>query len=631
MKVFRSFFDLELKRFLCKRNIIIFLLFLTVSFYFLQEGIHRHQLLERNKGTFKQIEKIKVKQYVMYTQYGSYGFRLMFMPSTLSIFFNNSGDFAGLISNIDSGERLNIYNPFRGKTLFTERNGALMDFSGLILLLGSLFALYFGYEALYHKKYLKFLSGLSGYRKVFFPIIGSRIAFIFLLLLLSAGCSWGVLKFNGFELSGENYRHLLAYFGMLFLVLLFFFSMGTVVSHLKSKSLGIITMTGLFFSFIFIIPCTINKIMSEKAAGMTDSYHLELEKLKVIMDFEKRAYEKIGIFRSGKKAPPSVTKLVESYWQKDFKKIQGFEQKLERQMGRNIRDYQSLSMFFPSSFYLSVGNEISSRGYDNFMAFYRNARKLKEQFLRFYFNKKFYTDHTNEDIESFVKDEENLFNASSRLPRTFRMGMVLTSAYIILLFIVSWLLLVKQKKTPLEMEFPSFELEKGNSYFILCDTPQYRDNLFRFYEFRENITGIDRVNPEEIDTGIDVREMVTYFSRIRGVDEKKVWGNLSVLGIQEPDIKKTKRKNLAPEVLKKIYAAVSLAGEARIVVVKDFVKDENRKFEEQFRRLLYILQKRGKIILYLGLEMFETRLKTLYQEAEANNAIVIDLMSVSLR
>jgi hypothetical protein len=567
----------------------------------------------------------------MYTQYGSYGFRLMFLPSTLSIFFNNSGDFADLISNIDSGERLNIYNPFGGKTLFTERNGALMDFSGLILLLGSLFALCFGYEALHHKKYLEFLSGFPGYREVFFSIIASRIVLCFLVLLLSAVCSRGLLKFNGFELSGSEYRHLSAYFAMLFLVLLFFFSMGTVVSHLKSRSLGIITMIGLFFIFIIIIPCTVGKIISEKAGGMTDSYYLELEKLKVIMEFEKRAYEKIGIFRSGKKAPPSVTRLVESYWQKDFKKIQRLEKKLEREMGENIKNYQGLAMFFPVSFYLSVGNEISSRGYDNFMAFYRRTRKLKEQFLRFYFNKKFYTDHSNEDIESFVKGEENLFYAHSRLPGTFPMGMVLTFAYTILLFIVSWLLLVKQMKPPPGTGFPSFELEKGKSYFILCDTPQYRDNLFRFYRFKEDIIAIDRVKPGEIDTGMDVRAMIKYFSRIRGVDEKKVWGNLSVLGIQEPDIDKIKKRAIPPELLKKVYAAVSLAGEGRIVVVKDFVKDENRKFEEQFRRLLYILQKRGKIILYLGVEMFETRLKTLYQQAEANNAIVIDLMSVSLR
>jgi hypothetical protein len=68
-----------------------------------------------------------------------------------------------------------------------------------------------------------------------------------------------------------------------------------------------------------------------------------------------------------------------------------------------------------------------------------------------------------------------------------------------------------------------------------------------------------------------------------------------------------------------------------MVVVNDFMKDESRKFEEQFRRLLFILQKRGKIILYLGSEMFETRLKTLFQESGSSTPIVIDLMSVSLR
>jgi len=637
MKVFRVFFGLELNRFLCKRNIIIFLLFLTISCYFLQEGINRQQLVEKNKQTFIEFEKLKVKQYMLYTQYGSYGVRLMFLPSTLSIFFNNSGHFSNLISNIDSGERLNIYNPFKGKTLFTEKSGVLMDFSGFILLLGSLFALYFGYEALRHKKYLEFLSGFphTHYREVFFPIIGARVAVLLLLLVITAGCAWGLLKLNCVTLSGTDYRDLLTYLGVLFLTLLFFFSLGTAVGRIKTKSAAIITMIGLFFLFIFIIPWTIDKIISGKAAGMTDSYYLELEKLKIIMDFEKRAYEEIGIFRSGKKAPPPVTGLVESYWKEDFKKIEGLELKLENEMKDNIRSYQVLSMFFPSTFYLSVGNEISSRGYDNFLAFYRCARDLKDRFVRFYFDKKFYTDHT--DIESFVKDEENLFHARSRLPVTFAGGVLLTILYTIVLLTASWLLLFKKMKKTIDLppppppSPPSFEPEKGKTYFILCENTPTMDRLFCFYESGRNAVGIDRINTEELDLGIPAVEMVTHLCRIRGVDEKKAWGNLAVLGIRQEDIAKVKRRASSPEMLKKIYTAVSLAGEVDVVVVKDFVKDGSRKFEEQFRRLLFILQKRGKIILYLGSEMFETRLKTLFQEEESNNAIVIDLMSVSLR
>ncbi|MDQ1350153.1 MAG: hypothetical protein QG657_454 [Acidobacteriota bacterium] len=632
MKLFRVFFGLELRRFLCIRNIIIFLLFLAIAFYFLQEGIKRQQLVEKNKQTFIEIEKMKVKQYMLYTQYGTYGVRLMFLPSTLSILFNNSGHFSNLISNFDSGERLNIYNLFKGKTLFTEKSGVLMDFSGFTLLLGSLFALYFGYEALHHRKYLEFLSDFphyNNYRKVFFPIIGSRFVILLLLLFITGGCALGLLKLNSVALFGTDYRHLLIYLGVLFLILLFFFSLGTVISRLKTKSVAIITIIGLFFLFIFIIPWTIDKIISGKAAGMTDSYYLELEKLKIVMDFEKRAYEEIGIFRSGKKAPPAVTGLVESYWKEDFKKIEGLEKKLENEMKDNIRDYQVLSMFFPSTFYLSVGNEISSRGYDNFLTFYQYTRDLRDRFVRFYFDKKFYTDHT--DIESFVKGNENLFQARSRLPVTFAGGILITILYTVVFFIASWLLLFKKSKNTIDLPSPSFELEKGKTYFILCENTPTMDRLFRFYESGKNAVGIDRINIEEFDLGIPAAEMVTYFCRIRGVDEKEVWGNLAVLGMRQTGIAKVRRKTISPEILKKIYTAVSLAREVDVVVVKDFVKDENRKFEEQFRRLLFILQKRGKIILYLGSEMFETRLKTLLQEAESNNAIVIDLMSVSLR
>ncbi|MCP5105233.1 MAG: hypothetical protein GY950_17725, partial [bacterium] len=181
------------------------------------------------------------------------------------------------------------------------------------------------------------------------------------------------------------------------------------------------------------------------------------------------------------------------------------------------------------------------------------------------------------------------------------------------------------------IESPPFELGKGKTYFVLCDNAQYRDELFSFYERRGLTAGIDRINAKEIDIGLDAAETIAYFGRIKGGDTESIMGNLSVLGVGAADIDKIKRKPLSPELLKKIYVAVTLSVKADTIVIKDFIRDENKKFEEQFRRLLYILEKRDKTVLYLGSEMFETRLKTLYQEAEANNAIVIDLMSISLR
>ncbi|MCP4158090.1 MAG: hypothetical protein GY757_60865 [bacterium] len=52
-------------------------------------------------------------------------------------------------------------------------------------------------------------------------------------------------------------------------------------------------------------------------------------------------------------------------------------------MYENIIAYQGLAMCLPSTFYLSSGNEISSKGYGNFIKFYKRIQALKKQFVFF--------------------------------------------------------------------------------------------------------------------------------------------------------------------------------------------------------------------------------------------------------
>jgi hypothetical protein len=398
--------------------------------------VQRYKSILETKAKFQQIEQMKVNQFVTYDQYGTFGFRLLFIPPPLSSLFYNAGAVSELTSFIDSGVRLRIYNSFLGKNLFTEKSGGFKDFSGILFLFGALFALYLGYESLIHKEYLKFLGSLLNHKRVVFAIICSRVIFLFSFFLVTTGCALLVMILNHIPLSRGEYVHLAVYMLVLFLTMLFFFFSGAAISSTRNPSSGIILIFLTWFVFVFIVPGVVQTIVSHKSHGISSNYKIEQEKLKVLMGFEKRAIARVGIYKDSRRHLPSVRELIEEYWEKDFKFIRELNQKIENEMRTHSRRFQLISLLFPSTFYLSVNNEIGGKGYESVLDFYVYNQEIKEKFIRYYFDKKFYAGGAG--VESFIKKEENIFRSRSRLPGGFIAGIAVTLVYISGLSIFSY-------------------------------------------------------------------------------------------------------------------------------------------------------------------------------------------------
>lgn len=435
MRTFKAIFAMESQRLLNNKNIGLLILFSLLCFYFVQIGSGNYKSIIENKEKFQDIERLKVKQYISYSQYGSYGFRMLFIPSPLSIFFVNSSVISELTANVDSGERLNIYNSFKDRTLFADKAGGFKDFSGIMLLLGSLLVLYFGYESMIHKDYLRFMAGFTGHGKLFLSIFFSRVLMFILLFLFISGISMLLLKVNGIHFSTEEWSHWFIYLAVLVLLSVFFFVLGTITGTFKSRLAGFVILIFLWFIFVFLVPGVVNAVISQNADNIVSNYQLELEKLKILMDFEKQAAEKAGPVT--KSNTESEQELVESAWNNEIKKIQALEKKLQKEMEVNIQRYQMLSCLFPSTFYLSAGNEIGGKGYDNFTRFYEYIQDIKWKFIRFYIDKKYYADFSK--VEPFIKDSGNLFYARTHLPRGFANGIWLTVLYISALFVAAYI------------------------------------------------------------------------------------------------------------------------------------------------------------------------------------------------
>jgi hypothetical protein len=425
---------LEFHRIFNKKTIGLLVVFSLLSLYFVQVGINNYRDLAEQKHSFQDFELKKIDRYINYGQYGTYGFRIMFIPSPLCIYFFNSSTISELTSNVDSGERLNIYNSFKGRALFAEKSGGFKDFSGIMLLLGSLLALYFGYESLIYKDYLRFLTSTEDVKKVFLSLMAARIFIFILFFLLNAGLSLVLLFVNGVRPARVDYYYFLIYLAVLVLMLIFFFVLGTVAGSLKSRFAGFVMLIFSWFIFVFLAPGVVSAIISRKADTIISNYRLELKKLRTLMAFEKRALEQVGF--TNEDNIESVRALMESYWEKEVREFREFEKKLEMEMRTNIRRFQNLSFLSPTSFYLSASNEISSKGYESFIRFFNYIQILKHKFVRFYINKRYYSNY--DKVESFVKGDENLFCARSRLPRGFFVGILLTMLYITGLAVLSY-------------------------------------------------------------------------------------------------------------------------------------------------------------------------------------------------
>ncbi|MCP5046064.1 MAG: ABC transporter permease subunit [bacterium] len=436
MNTFKPFLLFESRRFLCKRNLILLMLLLFFLLYFVQTGVDQYEATLKNNEEFQKIEKLKVEMYINYTQYGGLGFRRLFAPSPISVFFANTGIISNMTAFLTaSGPRLEIFNSLKGKNGFVVKRFGFTDFSGIILYLGSLLALLFGFESFSHKEYLKFLSSISNYRKVFFYITMSRVILLVITFLTLMGLSLLVLALNQVVLSANDYSQFASFCVITLLMVIVFFLLGTITSTMKSRVAGLMTMATIWFVLVFFIPAAIHAIIAGKAEVITPIYKLELEKFRQAFNFEQRAFKQEGKDKKKEEMPQREKDLIENYWNNEYKKNDDLEIEMRDQMEQNISFYRGLSIFFPSTLYFSAANEISSKGYINLIDFYQSSQKLKNEFTRYYIEQVYYYSNYSK-VVPFLKGErenENMYYAQSRRPENFALGIAILLLYMGLL------------------------------------------------------------------------------------------------------------------------------------------------------------------------------------------------------
>ncbi|MGD2092726.1 MAG: hypothetical protein PVH61_41550 [Candidatus Aminicenantes bacterium] len=594
--MFRPVLSFESKRFFIKKNFKIFLALFLLLVGLSYDGIRDYKATIDSIESFQETERQKASKFMNYTLYGTRGIRLLFVPGPFCVIFNDLAVYRGLIASVDSGEGLYIFSDLNGKELFSDSSGFL-DFSGIIYLIGCLIAILYGYDVTRNQDYLNLLKEISNNNRIVLSIVLSRIILLNLYLILLCFLSLLWFLINGINLFDVSFLYFIL---VLVLVISSFIAGGAVIGSIKNKGLKIGSLFIVPFVFLLLIPGVIKKVFYNEATNIKTIQKFEFEKLKVMMKFEKRAYDQIKIWKSGKVAPDEIKSLVQSGQEIEYKELKGFEIYRIDMISRRVKAYHLVSSFFPTSFYNVTNRELSSKGFKNFIKFYQFTFNKKYDFIAFYIDRKFYKPFPKTGLEPFIKGDEDLFHSESQLPYFFWMGVFLTFLYFAVLLITLYRMQTKWIKEE-KAKSVIVDFNKGNPLFALCKNEKIKSDIFRYYQEQKTAACIDKITVDFHFNGVRADGVLKFLCQLAEAKEEKAIEYLSILGIEDLNTLK-----LGYEEILKFYAAVKIAQNGvEFIVLNDFFKQETREFEEDFFKMLSALvDTSAQKILYLSCNMY---------------------------
>lgn len=762
---FGSFFEFEFRRLWTGRNISVMLVIWGICMYFIWVGIQQYNDIDKSKQEFQTIESTKVQMFQNYDQYGGYGFRLYFMPSVLSVFSNNSNLFTELNAQIEVGEKLRIYDSYKGKKVFALKPGRWLDFSGIVFIFGSLMALFYSFDAFKRHEYLRFLSSIYGYRRVFRFMWGARVILLCLYFLILFSSALSLILISGLKLGTKDIIYLLVSLAVTLLMLVSFFSLGIfAVARKKYKALVMIV---IWVFFVYFLPVFINIIFEYSAKGIESNYQDESNKLKILMDFERSAMEKakleklapiesflrstpelkklkflldeeervrhqiekvekaekrkpgeldelkrfrnwlstqleeeketvgqLDVFRKwlsnrkmtffmgiGKtegekkellqKALNIVTELerdigfVKGEWPVKLldeyhrlktnrddvadrllarydttagSKIEKLEADLQSKIRSRIGTFYAVSILTPSTFYLALNNEISSRGYRNLVDFHKYAEETKKKFIKFHTEKRrkeFEAKRSGDrvKVESFIKGDENIFTRRIHWHWVFSLGI----AFLLVWNLALWRFTIKKFEkflfaVPREVvpgldQLNLDESNPGEVNVVLSNDPDVCKRLYstmskRGLESHNDGTPVEENNaiefiylfrPTDLPKEVKAKDFFDFLSCLNesgGNDVEKRWDKIA----ETPGLKKHGRKNLYFNDLKEAERGlIFLEGVGaqtevnRRYLIYDFARGLPMNEVKKFVDWLEDQKNKGASVLYLTNDVFLAR------------------------
>ena len=571
-------------------NRIFFVVFILFASTFIVSGIYNYKNFQEEKKFFQEYERSKVKQYVTYSQYGGYGFRVLYEPPPLSLFFNNSMVFQNLYSNVDLTELVKLNNSYKGKNLF-QKPGLFKDFSGLVFLFGSLFMVVMGIGS-YKGKKLYF-----GFRHIMFRYL--------ILLFTFYAITWGLYLLG--SLASPAFTpidtHNFFFFSIYILVFLSFFFIIGLLMRLCIRNRAFLYIFAIIFWFVSVsgIPELQTFYLQNQSQRLSANEKYNITKLDRLMEMEKQMRKTIEGIKDRNKIQQLFKEKAAEFFETGYKDNREIENDISRGIRSIVHTYGTVSLFYPTMYYQYLSGELSGKGYNGYLDFTDYILNLRHEFVRFYLKKRY--ESNDRTVESFVKNSENIFVADSTLPGNFSIGLLLNLLYVIAMFALAfWALRVKMRprKKP-SFQFDLDLMQTGETYFFHCAGAVKKDEIIDFMESHGAVI-VRKLDLLQYDPGVSLRFWLDFQCNYHNIEVDDVIEKLELMDVSPFDLNR-KIKVLGEEVFNKAYLALQFSRKQEIVVLDDFIKKETRTFELQFLKFLEVFGE-PKVIVYLSDEMY---------------------------
>ncbi|MBE0664467.1 MAG: hypothetical protein IH584_01495, partial [Candidatus Aminicenantes bacterium] len=392
-----AFLRFERRRLFGEKKNLIFLGFISLfSAYFVWSGLNEYRQFQADKKIFIKFEKEKINQFATYSQYGTFGFRLLYETSPLNLFFVNSSVLQDVESNIDNFEAIKVESSFKGKKLFLPR-GYFKDFAGIPFIFGSLFMLYLGHLALVSPAYLRFMTGRMALKKYYALTTAARLFWLDLFFVaLGLGLLF-LVQLRGVAFSGSEKTIFILYLLFLVLLLDFFYLLGQLTSVLvRFRKVFFLWIFIVWFFCIFLLP-EINRIsVFNQSLVLESAEKVNLDKFRSLMVLEKKFsdYLKMNAATPLDQLRQMQKKVAVQFINSSYLVNTGLETKYLREVERVIAGHERQSVLFPTTFYHFLTGESSGKGYYGYLDFMDYIMKLRNRFVQYYLKKRYESNDT---------------------------------------------------------------------------------------------------------------------------------------------------------------------------------------------------------------------------------------------
>lgn len=621
---FKSLFILLIKRFFTKRNMALTAVLVIALLFGVHKGAIDNKRIINDSLEFKKVEGILFDTISNYVEYSERGVSVFFIPPASGVFFGSPAIFSQLSGKVNSIIDLNIYNNCKSRAVLGGNSPLQWRFSVLVLLFGSITSLLLGVEATFRREFLKTLTCDSSHLAVFLSLVFSRIILIILFFLSAAGLGLLLLVIEGIPLSSALIVKLGIYMVPAFIMVTFFFVIGTILGSLEKKFNRNAGILSIWILFVFIYPMIIDTVREEKALEIPSSYHLDNNKLQIVNDFEKRFIDERGGARNYSKE--EAREIIEDYWNNIFPLVEKVDEDLKAKIDSLADDYMDTAILVPTTFYNSTAHELSGRGYGAYLDFYTHLQRLRREFLRFWLDRVYY--HDAKILKNFVTGDENLFHSRGYLPRKFLKGIFINLGIIIALGILSFYLFKRSlysmtREKTAKLAKMEMKLKPGELTVMLIKNETLNNALFTVFSgetsrLKKNgfkgeilVNGSDMTaekikgkflyicRPSKYPSDITVKDLLQFYRGWRGRppgDTTSLFNGTPL----EPIINKTLSQLEDHEAFEVVFALFRMpAGDISIYLLDDLTSWLSTDFAVRLKEEIERLTARGIMVIYL--------------------------------